>query len=72
MQEKDPSLCYNSLMQTAEAGRSPARSQFLMIKSGFNIENKKVRFYGKTDLDSNGETGAFTQIEDEILENGCQ
>ena len=40
---------------------------FLLI-----IENKKVRFYGKTDLDSNGETGAFTEIEDEILENGCQ
>ena len=40
---------------------------FLLI-----IENKKVRFYGKTDLDSNGETGEFTEIEDEILENGCQ
>nr|AMW89145.1 hypothetical protein [Escherichia coli]ASK38443.1 hypothetical protein [Escherichia coli] len=32
---------HHSLMQTAEAGRSPARRQFLMIKSDFNMKRRE-------------------------------
>ncbi|KGM62750.1 hypothetical protein EL75_4880 [Escherichia coli] len=32
---------HHSLMQTAEAGRSPARRQFLVIKSGFNMKRRE-------------------------------